>query len=82
MERSYDEWRRMLGEKDAQLTIERDKVGDLDSPKHGKIDPNNDPHIGGNQWAGGVGGRDTAGTCIEMFKVVNKCNSTKAIFHH
>ncbi|KAI8846560.1 AAA domain-containing protein [Chytridium lagenaria] len=30
-------------------------------PKHGKLDPNNDPHIGGNQWAGGTGGSDTAG---------------------
>jgi len=31
------------------------------APKHGKEDPNNDPHIGGNTWAGGTGGRDTAG---------------------
>lgn len=30
-------------------------------PKHGKEDPNNDPHVGGNTWAGGTGGRDTAG---------------------
>jgi hypothetical protein len=29
--------------------------------KHGKEDPNNDPHVGGNTWAGGTGGRDTAG---------------------
>ena len=36
-------------------------MGDLDSPKHGKIDPENAPHVGGNQWAGGTGGRDTAG---------------------
>ncbi|EIN14530.1 hypothetical protein PUNSTDRAFT_118001 [Punctularia strigosozonata HHB-11173 SS5] len=34
---------------------------DLDKPNHGKDDPNNEPHIGGNTWAGGVGGRDTAG---------------------
>ncbi len=61
LERSYDEWRKMLGSQDPQLTIERDKVGDIDTPKHGKIDPNNAPHIGGNVWAGGVGGRDTAG---------------------
>ena len=39
----------------------RDKVGDLDSPKHGKMDPDNAPHVGGNTWAGGTGGRDTAG---------------------
>lgn len=30
-------------------------------PKHGKIDPNDDPHVGGNTWAGGSGGSDTAG---------------------
>ncbi|KAK9739681.1 AAA domain (dynein-related subfamily) [Popillia japonica] len=34
---------------------------DVSSPKHGKIDPKNDPHVGGNTWAGGTGGRDTAG---------------------
>jgi len=30
-------------------------------PKHGKEDPTNSPHVGGNTWAGGTGGRDTAG---------------------
>jgi hypothetical protein len=30
-------------------------------PKHGKEDPKNDPHVGGNTWAGGTGGSDTAG---------------------
>ncbi|KAK5889878.1 hypothetical protein CesoFtcFv8_013455 [Champsocephalus esox] len=34
---------------------------DVSAPKHGKIDANYDPHVGGNQWAGGPGGRDTAG---------------------
>lgn len=34
---------------------------DVSSPKHGKEDPKNDPHVGGNTWAGGTGGRDTAG---------------------
>ncbi|KAL7746699.1 hypothetical protein RI367_007978 [Sorochytrium milnesiophthora] len=34
---------------------------DLDKPKHGKEDPKNEPHVGGNTWAGGTGGRDTAG---------------------
>ncbi|KAF9648314.1 hypothetical protein BDM02DRAFT_3187271 [Thelephora ganbajun] len=33
----------------------------LNGPKHGKDDPKNEPHQGGNQWAGGTGGRDTAG---------------------
>ena len=37
------------------------QLGDLDSPKHGKIDPTGAPHVGGNTWAGGTGGRDTAG---------------------
>ena len=30
-------------------------------PKHGKVDPDNKPHVGGNTWAGGTGGSDTAG---------------------
>lgn len=33
----------------------------LDKPKYGKEDPKNEPHIGGNTWAGGTGGSDTAG---------------------
>lgn len=31
------------------------------SPKFGKWDDNNEIHVGGNQWAGGTGGSDTAG---------------------
>lgn len=31
------------------------------APKHGKVDPKNAPHSGGNTWAGGTGGSDTAG---------------------
>lgn len=27
---------------------------ELDKPKFGKEDPNNEPHTGGNQWSGGV----------------------------
>jgi hypothetical protein len=34
---------------------------DTKEPKHGKEDPDNAPHVGGNTWAGGTGGRDTAG---------------------
>jgi von Willebrand factor A domain-containing protein 8 len=30
-------------------------------PKFGKWDEHNDIHVGGNQWAGGTGGSDTAG---------------------
>ena len=31
------------------------------SPKFGKWDDDNEIHVGGNQWAGGTGGSDTAG---------------------
>lgn len=43
--------------------IEYKPLGDtsLSEPKDGKDDPNNDPHVGGNTWRGGTGGRDTAG---------------------
>ena len=34
---------------------------DIIDPKEGKVDPNNDPHVGGNTWAGGTGGSSTAG---------------------
>ncbi|CAE7247024.1 unnamed protein product [Symbiodinium microadriaticum] len=30
-------------------------------PKHGEVDPTGAPHVGGNRWAGGSGGSDTAG---------------------
>jgi len=30
-------------------------------PKHGKEDEKNEQHVGGNMWAGGSGGSDTAG---------------------
>ena len=46
---------------EGRLTVERKQSGDLSSPKVGKIDPKNKPHVGGNTWAGGTGGRDTAG---------------------
>mmetsp|Transcript_68537 Transcript_68537/g.190634 ORF Transcript_68537/g.190634 Transcript_68537/m.190634 type:complete len:912 (+) Transcript_68537:1557-4292(+) len=54
-----------LGSED-RITF-RDKDGKsvpktgLDRPKEGKHDENNDPHVGGNTWAGGTGGSDTAG---------------------
>ncbi|XP_049873594.1 von Willebrand factor A domain-containing protein 8 [Pectinophora gossypiella] len=48
-------------QKKIQMTIERDSGKDVSSPKHGKEDPDNKPHVGGNTWAGGTGGRDTAG---------------------
>uniref|UniRef100_A0A3Q2ZT42 von Willebrand factor A domain containing 8 n=1 Tax=Kryptolebias marmoratus TaxID=37003 RepID=A0A3Q2ZT42_KRYMA len=64
LQRSLMEWRNMIGTEDGrpiQITTQRDSGLDVSTPKHGKIDPHNAPHIGGNQWAGGTGGRDTAG---------------------
>ncbi|KAG7331155.1 hypothetical protein KOW79_005124 [Hemibagrus wyckioides] len=64
LQRSLLEWRNMIGSEDGrpvQITIQRDSGLDVSAPKHGKIDPMNAPHVGGNQWAGGTGGRDTAG---------------------
>ncbi|XP_065149109.1 von Willebrand factor A domain-containing protein 8 [Paramisgurnus dabryanus] len=64
LQRSLLEWRNMIGSEDGrpvQITIQRDSGLDVSSPKHGKFDPKNAPHVGGNQWAGGTGGRDTAG---------------------
>merc|ERR1719369_678216 len=43
------------------MSNDRASGKDVDSPKHGKIDSKNEPHVGGNTWAGGTGGRDTAG---------------------
>uniref|UniRef100_A0A5F9D324 von Willebrand factor A domain-containing protein 8 n=1 Tax=Oryctolagus cuniculus TaxID=9986 RepID=A0A5F9D324_RABIT len=64
LQRSLMEWRNMIGQEDdrhMQITINRDSGEDVSSPKHGKEDPDNMPHVGGNTWAGGTGGRDTAG---------------------
>ena len=44
-----------------EMHVERISGLSVSSPKHGKDDPKNDPHVGGNTWAGGTGGRDTAG---------------------
>ncbi|XP_057642158.1 von Willebrand factor A domain-containing protein 8 isoform X2 [Chionomys nivalis] len=64
LQQSLVEWRNMIGQdsdKPLQITIERDSNEDVSDPKHGKEDPDNMPHVGGNTWAGGTGGRDTAG---------------------
>ncbi|RLN52820.1 hypothetical protein BBJ29_000770 [Phytophthora kernoviae] len=68
-------WKKMYNREDdlstgssLELKVDGSRVGDpstpktgLDAPKYGKDDPNNDPHVGGNTWAGGTGGSDTAG---------------------
>ncbi|XP_058132611.1 von Willebrand factor A domain-containing protein 8 [Dasypus novemcinctus] len=64
LQQSLMDWSNMIGQDgDAhmQITINRDSGEDVSSPKHGKEDPDNMPHVGGNTWAGGTGGRDTAG---------------------
>lgn len=64
---SYNNWQRQLGGARAgeRVEIERDEqdfdLSKLDEPKLGKLDPNNTPHQGGNTWAGGTGGYNTAG---------------------
>ena len=70
LERSLDEWYKLVTDKENQhLTVDyinkattsEDKLKDLKGPTHGKVDLKNAPHVGGNTWAGGSGGRDTAG---------------------
>ncbi|CAD6193433.1 unnamed protein product [Caenorhabditis auriculariae] len=64
---SFQEWERMTSKEETNLRVEYERENDafdpskLDDPKIGKIDPNNAPHHGGNQWMGGTGGYSTAG---------------------
>ncbi|XP_017094765.2 von Willebrand factor A domain-containing protein 8 [Drosophila bipectinata] len=44
-----------------QASVKRHSGLGVSGPKFGKLDPKNEPHVGGNTWAGGSGGRDTAG---------------------
>eukprot|EP00658_Telonema_sp_P-2_P061770 TRINITY_DN50439_c0_g1_i1.p1 TRINITY_DN50439_c0_g1~~TRINITY_DN50439_c0_g1_i1.p1 ORF type:complete len:534 (+),score=125.56 TRINITY_DN50439_c0_g1_i1:106-1707(+) len=64
LETRLADWKRMIhgsGElsEEGPLTIEYDGHKDASSPKHGKVDDKE--HHGGNTWAGGTGGADTAG---------------------
>ncbi|XP_028405498.1 LOW QUALITY PROTEIN: von Willebrand factor A domain-containing protein 8-like [Dendronephthya gigantea] len=65
LQKSFSEWKTLVGNSNdsgsLQVTRERSSGLDVTQPKHGKVDPNNEPHVGGNTWAGGTGGRDTAG---------------------
>ena len=53
----------MIGMGDgSKLELEyRESGKPVSGPKVGKVDEKGDPHVGGNTWAGGSGGRDTAG---------------------
>jgi len=51
----------MEGKEPLRLEYHSPSTREAKGPKHGKIDPNNTPHVGGNTWAGGTGGSDTAG---------------------
>lgn len=61
IEKSLGAWRKMIGADDEkiQITKERYSGQDVSGPKHGKIDKDNQPHVGGNTWAGGTGGTGT-----------------------
>lgn len=58
IEKSLGEWRRAIGEGEGNLQITKERYSGLDvsGPKHGKVDEKNEPHVGGNTWAGGTGG--------------------------
>ena len=67
----YATWKRVLAEESKHLSIEfsgeegsegiSSDPPPLDSPHLGKWDEKNEAHVGGNQWAGGTGGSNTAG---------------------
>ena len=48
-------------DKDLAIKFSGKAPAELTDPKFGKVDPKNDPHVGGNTWAGGTGGSSTAG---------------------
>lgn len=48
-------------QREIQVSVDHFSGKDVSAPKHGKVDEKNEPHVGGNTWAGGSGGRDTAG---------------------
>lgn len=52
-----------------QITIEKESGQDVTAPKHGKIDPNNAPHVGGNQWAGGTGNKSRSFVSLIVYVI-------------
>jgi len=72
LEKEFDSWRAFADGKQGTLgapptpaelnmSYSKPKKKPSGSLKHGEEDPDNTPHIGGNTWAGGTGGTDTAG---------------------
>lgn len=68
LKRSLDEWQKLVMDRETKnLSIDvfnqspNKELRDFKGPKHGKVDEKNEAHVGGNQWAGGSGGFDTAG---------------------
>lgn len=66
IEKSLGEWKKMVGPEGERLQITKERYSGLDvsEPKHGKVDPKNEPHVGGNTWAGGTGGRVQTKVCL------------------
>ncbi|XP_070067126.1 von Willebrand factor A domain-containing protein 8 isoform X2 [Drosophila virilis] len=56
-----DELQSLRNQRQLQLSIQQNSGLDVSGSKLGKFDQNNEPHVGGNTWAGGSGGRDTEG---------------------
>lgn len=68
LNRSLDDWRKIIMSRESkELSIDvfnaspKTELQEFNGPKHGKVDADNAPHVGGNTWAGGSGGFDTAG---------------------
>ena len=62
-----DVWSVEAQQRRGPLTLTREEVdatiapAKILDPKEGKVDPKNEPHVGGNTWKGGTGGSSTAG---------------------
>jgi hypothetical protein len=59
LQRSLDDWQKLVMDKESRnLKLEffkdspNKELREFKGPKHGKVDENNEPHVGGNQWAG------------------------------
>ena len=72
LERQYAAWTGLMDDKstglgsaptpkELSMWYSKPRKQPSGSLKHGEEDPDNTPHVGGNNWAGGTGGTDTAG---------------------